>query len=277
MSDMIRSGKSVRCALALVIMLGSLAVCLGQDQNLAPGSAGGPDAAPAKAAVVPPPPETPAAPAATTAPSTTPPPATPAAAQTSEPPAPASQPDLKGKTPAKKGKPSAGSGAGEVSSTGVQEKPYEIGPEDILYLNVLHQTDVSSNLEVRPDGFVSVRFAGEIKAAGLTAQQLSDAIAEKLTVYFNHPEVNIQVLKINSKKYYIAGEVKKPGAYALTAPKTIYEALIEAGGLAEFAKQKGIYVLRGQQKINFNYKEVSHGKNLKQNVLLENGDVIQVP
>jgi len=146
-----------------------------------------------------------------------------------------------------------------------------------LYLNVLHQPDVSSNLEVRPDGFVSVRFAGEVRAAGLTAQQLSDAVAEKLTVYFNHPEVNIQVLRINSKKYYISGGVKKAGAYPLTSPKTVYEALIEAGGLADFGKPTKIYVLRGQQRIPFNYKDVSKGKNLQQNILLQNGDVVVVP
>jgi polysaccharide biosynthesis/export protein len=166
---------------------------------------------------------------------------------------------------------------GEISATGVQEKPYEIGPEDILYLNVLHQNDVSGQLNVRPDGYITVRFAGEIKAAGMTTQQLADTITEKLTAYFNHPEVNIQILRINSKKYYVSGEIRKPGAYLLSTPKTVLEAIIEAGGLADFAKKKSIYILRGQQKIPFNFNDVSKGKKLEQNILLENGDVIVVP
>jgi polysaccharide biosynthesis/export protein len=280
MSDMIRSGNAGRCALALVVLFGSLTLSLGQEPTAAPSTTGGqdtpkPDAkdeAPAKPAAVPPQ-EAPATPA-----TTTPPVAAPAASpQTTGTTPPASQPDARGKASSKKGKNAVPTGSGQVTNIGVQAKPYEIGPEDYLYLNVLHQPDVSSNLEVRPDGYVSVRFAGEVRAAGLTAQQLSDAIAEKLTVYFNHPEVNIQVLRINSKKYYIAGGVRKPGAYPLTTPKTVYEALIEAGGLADFAKKTKIYVLRGQQRLSFNYKQVSAGKDLQQNILLQNGDVIQVP
>jgi len=269
---MIRSGNVGRCALALAVLFGSLALCLGQDQTApqpAAGGQAGKDAVPAKAAAVPP----------QEAPATSGTPTPPAAAVSPQPPATpaASQPETKGKGGSKKGKNAAPGGSGQVTARSVQEKTYEIGPEDVLYLNVLHQPDVSGTLEVRPDGYVSVRFANEILAAGLTAQQLSDVIAEKLTVYFNHPEVNIQVLRINSKKYYISGEVHKPGAYPLTSPITIYEALIQAGGPAEFAKKKKIYVLRGQQKIHFNYEEVSKGTKLEQNILLQNGDVVVVP
>ena len=74
-----------------------------------------------------------------------------------------------------------------------------------------------------------------------------------------------------------SGEVIRPGAYPLTAPKTVYEALTEAGGLKDFAKGTKIYVLRGPTKIPFNYKDVSKGKNLEQNILLQNGDVVVVP
>jgi polysaccharide export outer membrane protein len=274
MSEIIRFGRAARCALAFFVLWGPLAAAgVAQEQTSQSGvaspdakqDAAKPDTAKEAVANPPavPPVETPATPIAASAPQTSVP--APAASQ-----APAS-------APAKKAKSTKPGGSGQVTTTGVQEKPYEIGPEDYLYLNVLHQPDVSQNLEVRPDGFVSVRFAGEVKAAGLTTQQLSDSIAEKLKTYFNNPEVNIQVLKINSKKYYISGGVRKGGAYPLTAPKTIYEALIEAGGLADFAKQTKIYVLRGQQQIKFNYKEVSKGKNLPQNILLQNGDVIVVP
>ncbi len=189
------------------------------------------------------------------------------------------QPKGKGKGSSKKGKETAAvdSSGGKPTFNGVTEKPYEIGPEDVLFLNVLHQIDVTGTLDVKPDGYVSVRFAGEIKAAGLTTQQLSDEITEKLTKYFNHPEVNIQVVRINSKKYYVSGEVRKSGAFSLSTPKTVFEALIEAGGLADFAKKKGIYILRGNQTIRFNFNDVSKGKHLEQNILLQNGDIIVVP
>jgi polysaccharide export outer membrane protein len=288
MSDIIRSGGVGRCALALVVLFGSLVVSPGQEQTTVQSPAGAPEtkeAAKQDAAKDAPKPDSPAAKPAEVPPSEAPatpattatPPAAVAPQAPQNPPA-ASQPRGKGKKAQKKGKNSTASGSGEFTSTGVQKATYVIGPEDVLFLNVLHQQDVTQSLEVRPDGFVSVRFAGEIKAAGSTAQQLSDVIAEKLTVYFNHPEVNIQVIGIRSKKYYMSGEIRKPGAYPLTSPKTIYEAMIDAGGPADFAKKTKIYVLRsGQEKIPFNFKEVSQGKNLKQNILLENGDVVVVP
>jgi polysaccharide export outer membrane protein len=167
---------------------------------------------------------------------------------------------------------------GSVSATDkVDTKPYEIGPEDILYVNVFHNTDVTGQVDVRPDGFVSIRFAGEIKAAGLTTEQLSAEVSKRLTQYFNHPEVNIQVMKINSKKYYVSGEIRRPGSYPLTAPKTVFEGIVDAGGPADFAKLTKIYVLRGSTRLPFNFKDVSRGKRLEQNVLLQNGDHIIVP
>ena len=87
----------------------------------------------------------------------------------------------------------------------------------------------------------------------------------------------VPVSNASGKKYYISGEVRKAGAFPLTGPKTIYEALIDAGGLADFAKSTRIYVLRGNAKLPFNYKEVSRGKNLQQNILLQDGDVVVVP
>jgi len=276
MRYIIRSGDAGRHGLFFFMLVLSLTVCLGQEPpaaQKATGTDGAKVEAATQASATPPVPENnpqvaPAAPPK--APEVT------APAVKAPQPAPVSQKKTKGKTP-KNSKQAMPTGPGEVTATGVQELPYEIGPEDILYLNVLHQPDVSQQLVVRPDGFVSVRFAGEIKANGLTTQQLADVVTEKLTQYFNHPEVNIQVLRINSKKYYVSGEVRKPGAYALSTPKTVLEALIEAGGTADFAKKKAIYILRGQQKIPFNLNDVTKGKHLEQNIKLVNGDVIMVP
>jgi polysaccharide export outer membrane protein len=279
MRDIIRSGQPGRCALAYIGFMVSMAVCMGQSPPPVRASA----TPPATEATTPPvnpaeaPPVNPAEAPPAKAAEATPVQAAPAevkqaVAKATE---TVAQP-VKGKA-IKGGKPSGPSGPGEATAIGVQDKPYVIGPEDVLGLNVLHVPDVSQQLNVRPDGFITVRFAGEIKAAGLTPPELSDIITEKLTTYFNHPEVNIQVMQIRSKKYYISGEVRKPGSYTLSTPKTILEAIIEAGGPTEFGKAKRIYVLRGQQKIPFNYSDASKGRNLKQNILLQNGDVIYIP
>ena len=88
-------------------------------------------------------------------------------------------------------------------------------------------------------------------------------------------------MEINSRRVYITGEVNRPGALPLLPDMTVLQALSSAGGFTQFAKLKGIYVLRtedGKQvKHPFNYKEVVKGKNQDQNILLLPGDVIVVP
>jgi polysaccharide export outer membrane protein len=79
----------------------------------------------------------------------------------------------------------------------------------------------------------------------------------------------------------VVGEVAKPGIYYLGAPMTVLELLARAGGLRLDANQKKISIVRteGGQTISyqFNYKDVTKGKNLKQNIQLKNGDVVIVP
>ena len=106
---------------------------------------------------------------------------------------------------------------------------------------------------------------------------MTSAITQSLGKYMNHPEVNVQVATVESKKYFMSGEVLRPGAFPLAVPTRVMEAPIQAGGFLDFAKTKKIYVLRGSTKYNFNYKDVSKEKRQEQNILLENGDTIFVP
>jgi polysaccharide export outer membrane protein len=85
------------------------------------------------------------------------------------------------------------------------------------------------------------------------------------------------VARVNSKRYFIFGEVGRGGEFPLIADTTVLEALSNTGGFREFANPKKIYVLRGTKKLKFNYKDVSQGKHMEQNIFLENGDKIFVP
>ena len=107
-------------------------------------------------------------------------------------------------------------------------------------------------------------------------------ITDKLKSYITDPQVAVIVQQINSLKFNILGEVAKPGAYPLTAGTTIVDAIAIASGFKDFAKKKGIYVLRPSSggpdlKFNFNYQEFIKGKNTKQNIMLKPRDTIIVP
>ena len=64
--------------------------------------------------------------------------------------------------------------------------------------------------------------------------------------------------------------------FPLVVPITVLEALNAAGGLREFANKKKVVILRGSQRIKFNYDEVMKGKKLEQNIFLESGDQVFV-
>lgn len=159
----------------------------------------------------------------------------------------------------------------------VDPKTYKIGAEDIIGVRVWREPDLSGPVMVRPDGKISLPLVGEIQAAGETPESLAKLITEGLSKTMTKPEVFVSVQQVNSKRYYVSGEVNKPGVYSLVTPVTVLEALSLAGGLREFANQKKIVVVRGSQRLKFNYKEVVDGKNLKQNITIEHGDHVIVP
>jgi polysaccharide biosynthesis/export protein len=159
---------------------------------------------------------------------------------------------------------------------------YVIGPDDVLQVLYWREKEVSAEVVVRPDGMISLPLLNEIKAAGLTPDQLRDAVNEAAKKFFlEDPTVTINIKTINSRKVFITGSVARPGPYLLTAPTTVLQLISTAGGLSEFAKQTKISVMRTENgkpvRFAFNYKDVANGKNLRQNIELKPGDTVIVP
>jgi polysaccharide export outer membrane protein len=157
-------------------------------------------------------------------------------------------------------------------------KAYVIGAEDQLAVTVWDVQKLSAPYMVRPDGKITMPLIGDIQAAGLTPQQLQGSISERLKQkYIQSPDVTVLVLQVNSKKFYIHGEVNNPGAYPLIVPTTVLEGLANARGFRDFANIKKIRIMRGTEQFRFNYKDVTHGKRTEQNIYLQPGDQIIVP
>jgi polysaccharide export outer membrane protein len=159
----------------------------------------------------------------------------------------------------------------------VDPKSFELGPEDIIAIRVWREPELSFAAQIRPDGKITMQLVGDIQAAGLTPDQLKASIVEKLSEFINKPEVSVSVQSVQSRRYYITGEVMRAGAFPLVVPTTILEALTNSGGFREFANTKKITILRKGKIIKFNYQDVVKGKNLEQNIQVENGDYINVP
>jgi polysaccharide biosynthesis/export protein len=176
--------------------------------------------------------------------------------------------------------PAAASTPATVADT-TAASDYIIGPEDVLSIVYWRDKEMSGDVSVRPDGKISVPLLDDVQAAGLTPEQLRDRLVEASKKLIEDPSVSVVVRQMNSKKVFITGEVAKPGPYQLTGPTTVLQLIATAGGLREYADSKKIVILRtvGANKVgfSFNYKDVSAGKKLAQNIELKPGDTVVVP
>ena len=158
---------------------------------------------------------------------------------------------------------------------------YLIGADDVLTIVFWREKDLSSDVVVRPDGRISLPVLQDINAAGLTPEQLRDSLTKTAEKFVEDPNVTVIVKEINSRKVFITGQVAKPGPYNVTSPMTVVQLIANAGGILEYADAKNILVMRTENatptSYRFNYKEVTEGKNLKQNIQLKPGDTVIVP
>jgi polysaccharide biosynthesis/export protein len=159
----------------------------------------------------------------------------------------------------------------------VDPNSYKIGAEDVIGVSVWREQELSRPYTVRPDGKISLFMVKEIDAVGLTPTELEASVTKAYSAILKNPIVSIQVLRVESKKYYITGEVFRTGAFPLVSPTTVLQALTMAGGVREFGNAKKIIIMRGSERIKFNLKDVLKGKNLQSNIYLQPGDHIVVP
>jgi len=157
---------------------------------------------------------------------------------------------------------------------------YVIGPEDLLTIVFWRDKEISGDAAVRSDGMISLPLLNDVRAAGLTPEQLSAELEKAASKFIADPDATVIVREIRSRKVYVVGEVGKPGAVPLIGEMNVLQLLASVGGLLEHASRDDITVIRRQngreRRFRFNYNEVVKGKNGQQNILLQPGDTVVV-
>jgi polysaccharide biosynthesis/export protein len=166
---------------------------------------------------------------------------------------------------------------------------YRIAPGDVLQVFVWREPDLSRELRVRPDGYVSVPLLGDLFAVSKTPKRLAAEFAQALSQYVTNPVVTVTLGQSSILRFYVLGKVNKPGEFPLIGRTTVTQALALAGGFLDYAKPEEIKILRqeltvaqGRAKthelvVPVNYKAISQGQSLQQNIALKPGDVVMVP
>lgn len=175
-----------------------------------------------------------------------------------------------------------------------QSGGYAIRPGDRLRIGVIEDASLNREVLVLPDGHVSFPLAGSVRAAGRTSDQVSALIRQRLAPNFAvEPTVNVAIIGLFEAEdlfdgpevdIFALGEVQSPGRKEVTPGITLLQFLAESGGLAPFAADKRIELIRTDAKTGavstylFNYRlPQGSAATIAGNTPLRAGDVVKVP
>ncbi len=165
-------------------------------------------------------------------------------------------------------------------TSAVEKAQYLIESGDVLEIVILGEEDLSRTLMVMHNGTISYPLIGEVKMVGLTTDQASELLAEKLKKYFTHPVVSI-ILKSPTTPYVsVFGEVLRQGAIEYQRGLRVTDYIALAGGPTGAADLRRVNVVRFsagspvQSTVNVN--EILKKGRVIENTELKSGDWIYI-
>jgi len=160
---------------------------------------------------------------------------------------------------------------------------YIIGAEDVLDITVWRNPDLSKQVQVRPDGRISMPIIRDITAVGKTPTQLAEEMTNKLKEYVQNPVVAVTLKEVNSSNIFVLGEIAHPGRYPLKSKTTLLQGITIAGGFTPIAARNQIVIFRftenapGIKKMTASYDEIVLRGGITENLELKSGDTVVVP
>jgi polysaccharide export outer membrane protein len=166
---------------------------------------------------------------------------------------------------------------------------YRIGVHDVLDITVWDHpeltsptgqqrpTDLTGHI-VQDDGTLFFPYVGLIQAAGKTVGEVREMLISGLSKYIENLQLGVRVIAYRSQRVYIVGEVKNPGIQAVSdIPLTIAEAINRSGGLTPKADLAHVTISRGGKTFPIDLLSLYEDGDISQNLLLKDGDVLNVP
>ena len=161
---------------------------------------------------------------------------------------------------------------------------YLIGPGDNLQIFVWRNAEVTTSVQVRPDGRISTPLVEALEAAGKTPTQLARDIEEVLSVYIKDPIVTVIVRNFvgtYAQQIRVVGAAAKPQAILYRERMTLLDVMIEVGGIDEFANGNKAVIVRqheGEQlEIDVDVEDLVKGGDISKNVDMMPGDILIIP
>ena len=173
-----------------------------------------------------------------------------------------------------------------VGSDDATGEKYIIGPLDSLNIFVWRNSELGGKVQVRPDGMITTPLISDLEAAGKTPAELAEDIRLALVKYVEDPRVSVMVDSFQGtfgQQIRIVGATAKPASLPYRANMTLLDAMIEVGGLSEYAAGDRARLVRHdrasgtQKEYDLKIARLLKKGDTRANVRLEPGDVIIIP
>ncbi|NLK82665.1 MAG: hypothetical protein GX280_01110 [Lentisphaerae bacterium] len=165
---------------------------------------------------------------------------------------------------------------------------YTICPQDRFNVIVYDNEDLSvKDVVITPDGLLSMPLIGTIKVGNLNISDAVEEITRKLSYYVKSPKVSLIPIQVSGFSFVIAGQVNRPGKYAIAIGRTrLIDAIAEAEGFTtglyqgttfSLADLDNAYIARNGKILPVNFNKALLQGDILHNIPLQNGDYIFIP
>jgi polysaccharide export outer membrane protein len=166
--------------------------------------------------------------------------------------------------------------------------PYRVGPGDILDIEVAENKDTRTKSTVMPDGMLYFNTARGVHVKGKTIREISTLLSHQLKEDYVNPVITVNVSKADSQRFWMLGQVAKPGTYPITKPTTLVDAISTGSGLLssrdsvnvnnpESADLERAAIIRGGEVLPVNFDALIREGDMSQNIYVKAGDYIFIP
>ncbi len=157
---------------------------------------------------------------------------------------------------------------------------YVIGPGDTLHIGVWQNPDLSTDVQVRPDGRISAPLVEGMEAAGLTPDELAANIRTRIAKYLRDPVVTVVVSNFHGavgQQVSIVGAAARPQSLPYRKNMTVLDAMIAVGGLSPYASGNSAVLIRGNKHYSLRLDDLLNRGVMADNVPILPGDTIVIP
>jgi polysaccharide export outer membrane protein len=165
-----------------------------------------------------------------------------------------------------------------------QSDEYRIGPGDTVQIFVWDHEDLSTTVQVRPDGRISTPLVEDLQASGKTPTDLARDIEVVLSEYVRSPVVTVIMQGFrgtSQQQVRVVGQAAEPQALQYRQGMTVLDVVIAVGGLSEFAagnRAKIIRELDGESvEIRVRLDDLLNKGRIEENIRMLPGDVLIIP